>query len=269
MRDCEIVKKRIESENQQVTSNVQKDNDELANIAQQIAELQKQIEEFRYRETQIRRNVAGGRKTLAQNNVNLKALGEWTVSFMQDMKRQQYIDRCTDYIKKYLETNNNTLPEDAAEFLNLDSTSLDVLTSDEIIELAHYIHACTIIQNKNKTLFNEEQDDDDDDDEEQDDDDDDDEEQDDDEDEGYVDESTSERGVYRNIRTYRQLFNYSDVYSERFSFDPVRYCGELYDCRNYRDEYSNCCHKRYAWILLDFYDITLDTTQILDYGRVN
>jgi hypothetical protein len=68
-----------------------------------------------------------------------------------------------------------------------------------------------------------------------------------------------------NVNTYAELFNMS---YDKYDLDII---GELEGCdgdpQDSDDE--SCCHKRYAWTISKLNDITLDSTEIIYYNRVN
>jgi hypothetical protein len=234
LRDCEIMINRVTHDYSRIQNEIQNDQETLDTIADEITQLQKQIEILQENASKIRTDLLQKNETIKQNDVNLEALSNWSHSFVSTQNTLNYTSRCTEFIRNYLDDNNN-LPDGTVIFLKLQSTDLDMLTSSEIIQLAHYIHVCNIIQTGKSNIFDDARDD-----------------------------------IYAYNDNCLELYN-SSMKRDRYFY---RYCGELYhSCTNIPEDENGeeivfCCNHRHAWCLNEFNEITLDTKDILFYERV-
>ena len=68
-----------------------------------------------------------------------------------------------------------------------------------------------------------------------------------------------------NVDTYAELLNASDDRYDSSIIGDIEGCdGEPQDSDD-----ESCCHKRYAWTVCKLEDVTLDSTEIIYYNRVN
>lgn len=138
-------------------------------------------------------------------------------NFREERKTMSPADKKADR-KKYSQMWRNAYTNHIAE------TIFSVLTSSEIIKLAHYIKACVLLDEPH--------------------------------------DSECDLSYYS---TYATIFRNCRVFYDYSVVSQILDCnGETYDEGHGR----SCCHKRYAYVLVKFEDITLNSSYVITYNRL-
>jgi hypothetical protein len=245
VHDCQIVIKRTSDESATQNQMLNEFTGKLNDMEKQITHLQQQIQV-------VKSDISSTQHSIAQNSVNLSALNGWLDELKIRDEAASYDTRCVEYLSKYIwhdddnddEAEQKYFPADTFNFLDINDgeyTTLDNLTSQEIRKLAHYVHACEILNSNKSNLPSQRR--------------------------NLRDPDSSESEynyIVSGYKTYGYLYNATD--SDLVIGDERLCDGELPE-----DADEICCHKRFAWRVTDIFNeyFTLDATDILSYERIN
>jgi len=260
-KDCQIEISRIERIQQQDNATVkqlsnrkEEINATIKQLSEQRQEIEKKIQQLNQEAVAIVKILEKKLDKIDQNTANQTDLNEQLAKFQQQDQKCQYLDRCIKFIIDFINQHPENLENvclryydiDVPDNIKLGDIDLTQLKSTEIINLAHYLHGCVIIENKAYEFEN---------------------------DQNYDPEDHQEirrRELYSSAN-YDDLFQQNnggmhEVTDTNIYFDPtVDCCGHIEG----DDDYRQCCDpKMYAWRLISFDDITLDTDELLEWTQI-
>lgn len=232
--DCNIIMKRIDDDNVKLNETIKQNDTKITELTSQLAKIQKEIESLQFNSNSINTQIN-------QNLVNKSYLEKWIEELKTVEKQNQYFNRALDFIKTYTWSDPNDDEDEDENTENCENT--ENVDKDLPTDMFDYL----------KLQFH------------------------------PIDSYTSDEIIKiahylkacelvkpeGDAQTYFELLNSNYNYEyEVYIIGDIEHCDGT-SINDYDDHDDVCCHKRYAYVITKFKDITLDDTSILNYTRVN